>query len=110
MCDLFLKPAHRNAIILRAIFPLLWVPFISALPASGAEHYKRLHSFSGPDGSKPYAKLTLASDGAFYGTTSASGAKDQGTIFKLTPDEQITVVWNFGSLPTDASSPWSEVI
>ena len=101
---------YRKTTTLRTKFPLLWVLLMPVLATGAAEHYKRLRSFSGPDGSKPYAKLTLASDGAFYGTTSAGGANNHGTLFKLTSDEQYTVIWNFGALPTDASSPWSEVV
>jgi len=48
-----------------------------------------LHSFTGQSGLLPgdacRAGLTLGPDGAWYGTTSAGGLGDYGTIFKLTP-------------------------
>lgn len=38
------------------------------------------------DGSSPHAALTQASDGLFYGTTSAGGAANSGTVFTLSVD------------------------
>ena len=42
-----------------------------------------LHDFNTTDGSNPDAGLILASNGLLYGTTSAGGAFDKGTIFKI---------------------------
>ena len=42
-----------------------------------------LHSFMGSDGSAPFSGLTLATDGNFYGTTSAGGANGVGTVFQI---------------------------
>lgn len=45
-----------------------------------------LHSFTGgSDGAYPYAGLTLAQDGALYGTTQSGGVGHRGTVFKLAP-------------------------
>jgi uncharacterized repeat protein (TIGR03803 family) len=46
-----------------------------------------LHSFAGPseEGSNPYAGLLYAADGNFYGTTYFGGAKQAGTVFRITP-------------------------
>lgn len=57
------------------------------------------------DGSEPNAPLILASDGNLYGTTSSGGTNacivvDCGTLFKITPDGNLSTVYNF----TDASS------
>lgn len=45
-----------------------------------------LHSFSdnGTDGTYPEAGLILGKD-ALYGTTSAGGPADKGTVFAITP-------------------------
>ncbi len=45
-----------------------------------------LHSFTGsPDGYAPFGGLTFDSSGNLYGTTSAGGTANYGTVFKLTP-------------------------
>ena len=56
-----------------------------------------------PDGAFPYAGLLLATDGNFYGTTSAGGVHNDGTVFKITPAGTLTTLYSFdgthGSLP-----------
>ena len=56
-----------------------------------------LHPFTGnPDGSGPTGKLVQSSvDGNFYGTTASGGMNDQGTVFKITPGGQLTIIYNF---------------
>ena len=43
------------------------------------------------------ARLTLGSDGNFYGMTIDGGANGTGTVFKFTPDGDETVLHSFGS-------------
>jgi len=51
-------------------------------------------------GGAPWAGLTLAKDGNFYGSTLLGGARHGGTIFKLTPKAAMTTLVNFsGSKP-----------
>lgn len=47
------------------------------------------------DGKSPYSGLALGYDGNFYGTTSAGGTYDCGTIFKVTPGGVMTVLASF---------------
>jgi uncharacterized repeat protein (TIGR03803 family) len=59
-----------------------------------------LHSFSGPDGSGPVGPMVQATDGNFYGTTAQGGAnqnctKGCGTVFKMTPEGNLTVQHSF---------------
>jgi uncharacterized repeat protein (TIGR03803 family) len=44
-----------------------------------------LHAFSGADGANPQAGLVFDTTGALYGTTSAGGSSNLGTVFKLVP-------------------------
>lgn len=55
-----------------------------------------LYSFAGgSDGDSPYGVLIADQRGDFYGTTAFGGAKDCGTIFKLTPRGKETVLYTF---------------
>jgi uncharacterized repeat protein (TIGR03803 family) len=64
-----------------------------------------LHDFeSGVDGANPYVPPIQATDGSFYGTTGAGGVQNLGTIYKMTPSGQLTVLYRFdgglsGSIP-----------
>jgi uncharacterized repeat protein (TIGR03803 family) len=50
------------------------------------------------DGEIPYAGLTQATDGNFYGTTDIGGAYGYGTIFRLTQDGVFTTLHSFCSV------------
>ncbi len=47
------------------------------------------------DGAVPYGNIVQGSDGNFYGTASAGGSYSGGTLFRLTPAGQYTVMHNF---------------
>jgi uncharacterized repeat protein (TIGR03803 family) len=49
------------------------------------------------DGAGPYSGLVLATDGNFYGTTNEGGAKQAGTIFRVTPRGSFTTLYSFPS-------------
>ena len=62
--------------------------------ASGT--YTVLYSFKGqPDAALPNAGVTEDAAGNLYGTTTAGGAYNQGTIYKLTPGGAETVLYSF---------------
>ena len=61
------------------------------------------------DGSEPLARLVQASDGNFYGTTSAGGANGAGTVFKITPAGVETVLYSFGGA-SDGTAPEASLI
>jgi uncharacterized repeat protein (TIGR03803 family) len=64
-----------------------------------------LHTFGGGlDGQGPIGGLVLASDGNFYGTTSGNGSTDFGTVYRITPAGDETVLWHFGS-GSDGAEP-----
>jgi len=51
------------------------------------------------DGAQPIGGLVQGSDGVFYGTTASGGANNTGgTIFKITPDGDLTTLYSFCSL------------
>jgi uncharacterized repeat protein (TIGR03803 family) len=43
----------------------------------------------------PRARVTLDAAGNLYGTTFAGGTYNRGTVFKLTPDGQFSVLYSF---------------
>lgn len=72
-----------------------------------------LHSFGANplDGTYPNGGLILGSDGNFYGTTSAGGNDNVGTIFRMTPQGEVTTLHSFGlnQIPTGGARPVSNL-
>ena len=64
------------------------------------------------DGQRPFAKLLLASDGNFYGTTSSGGTHGGGTIFRITPQGTLTTLYKLCSLSNcaDGFGSYSDLI
>jgi uncharacterized repeat protein (TIGR03803 family) len=71
-----------------------------------------LHSFCSPtnctDGSNPYAALTQAADGSFYGAASTGGHFANGTVFNITSTGTFTTVYAFGG--ADGHHPYAGVV
>jgi uncharacterized repeat protein (TIGR03803 family) len=64
-----------------------------------------LYSFTnGVDGSQPRARLTLASDGTFYGTTYSGGSDGQGVVFHLTAAGALTPLHSLNGA-SDGANP-----
>jgi len=75
-----------------------------------AGEYTVLHTFSSPgDGTSPRAGLVQGPDGNFYGTTQQGGSSYYGTVFKITPAGEETVLHSFvgsmGSVDGDGDGP-----
>ena len=64
------------------------------------------------DGEHPYADLVQATDGNFYGTSYRGGYQIYGTVFRVTPDGDLTTVYNFCSQPdcTDGAGPFDALV
>src|SRR6266849_2073494 len=54
-----------------------------------------LHSFAGSDGASSEAPLTLGPGGKYYGTTSAGGSTNNGTVFSVTPSGKFKSLHSF---------------
>ena len=62
-----------------------------------------LCSFTGTNGSSPYAGVVQGADGNFYGTTYSGGSSGDGTVFMVTPGGSLTTIYTFTG--TNGSSP-----
>jgi uncharacterized repeat protein (TIGR03803 family) len=70
-----------------------------------------LYTFAGqPDGANPIGALLLDSSGDLYGTTSAGGINNVGTVFELAPDGTETVLHNFADDGVDGWGPWATLL
>jgi uncharacterized repeat protein (TIGR03803 family) len=70
-----------------------------------------LHSFTGTDGSNPYAGLIFDSVGDLYGTTFSGGADGDGAVFELMPKNGTwteVVLHSFAGL--DGENPYASLI
>ena len=72
------------------IVPLVFAMAISA----SAQTFTSLFGFDGTNGYAPES-LIQGPNGNFYGTTVQGGASVGGTIFEITPDGQLTTLYNF---------------
>ena len=80
------------------------------ISASGTESV--LYSFTGgtADGSDPNGGLLMDGAGNLYGTTSAGGARDLGTVFEISASGTESVLYSFVGGTTDGSSPTAGLI
>ena len=68
---------------------------------SAAQFYEKMFSFTQArrdaelDGRTPRTRLVEGRDGNLYGTTYYGGDSDVGTIFKMTPEGELTTIYDF---------------
>jgi uncharacterized repeat protein (TIGR03803 family) len=82
-------------------------------PSNGSWKKSVIYAFKGSDGSFPGAGLVFDSMGNLYGTTSAGGNGDRGTVFELMPANggwTETVLHSFGSFNGDGLNPRATLI
>ena len=61
------------------------------------------------DGARPYAGLILAPDGSLYGTTGSGGARNAGTVFRITDDGAFTLIHSFTG-GDDGGNPQGDLV
>ncbi len=75
-----------------------------------------MHSFGDgtvtDDGAQPFASLVQGSDGNFYGTTFQGGSANFGTVYKITPGGQMTILHSFGdgTVTDDGTQPFASLV
>jgi uncharacterized repeat protein (TIGR03803 family) len=71
-----------------------------------------LYSFGAgaADGKYPYGGLAIDSAGNLYGTTSAGGTNNLGTVFKITSAGTKSTIYSFSGAPNDGQSPYGSVL
>ncbi len=69
--------------------------------------FTNLYSFgnSPADGSGPFGGVIEGSDGNFYGTTSGGGVSNAGTVFRISPDGNLTNLHSFSHVGASGASP-----
>lgn len=69
-----------------------------------------VYTFKGsPDGANPWAGVVLDSQGNLYGTTWGGGTSGAGTVFKVDPSGNETLLHSFTNIP-DGASPRAGVV
>jgi len=80
----------------------LGVGVVFKMNTSGQETV--LYEFTGgTDGASPEGRLVMDRSGNFYGTTTAGGVSNAGTVFKVTRKGQETVLYSFSGKPDGAN-------
>jgi len=62
------------------------------------------------DGNSPWDTLVMDAKGNLYGTTTAGGSANGGTVFKVTRTGKERVLYSFGTKTGDGSVPYAGVI
>lgn len=104
-------PHVQNKVLMRWLAWIIWAVTPSGYSSPAA--IEVLGVFNGPNGANSYAGLCLASDGNFYGTTHQGGANGLpvglGTVFRLTPQGDLTTLVSFGPAP-NGTKPYASLV
>ena len=93
MIDVLLRHITRGSTMRVA---LISSALIVSMPAfAQTASFTVLHSFAGDDGRWPTKGLSLGNDGLLYGTTSAGGTAENGTIFSISSVGAFNSLYSF---------------
>jgi uncharacterized repeat protein (TIGR03803 family) len=93
-----------------ATLVLLLASSFTLVQSMRAQSFSVIHNFTGgTDGANPLNGLTMGAAGYMYGTTSAGGAHNNGTVFRLAPTGILQTVYAFEG-GADGSAPQSFLI
>jgi uncharacterized repeat protein (TIGR03803 family) len=93
------------------LFSILLLSALSMAQMASPPSFSLLYQFkSGRDGSSPYSSLILDAQGNLYGTTMIDGAYSYGTVFKISPQGNETVLHSFTGTGGDGATPVAPLI
>jgi uncharacterized repeat protein (TIGR03803 family) len=79
---------------------------LGAATIAPAQTFNTLASFDQRNGANPTDSLVQGTDGSFYGTTNVAGYNGGGTVFKITPDGNLSTLYNFCARANCADGSW----
>jgi len=86
----------------------------TAYSMTTAGQFTGLHDFcllaGCTDGSYPDGGLILGADGNLWGTTTSGGTSNEGTVFKMTPAGNATILWSFNARNSEQGYPYHPVL
>jgi uncharacterized repeat protein (TIGR03803 family) len=88
-------PAEKHLGVRMVLVVLSLLPAIFAMQAAQAQSFSTLFNFHDVDGNWPKSRLIADPAGNLYGTTYFGGAYGWGTVFKLDPIGNETVLYSF---------------
>src|SRR5579862_5525185 len=97
-----MQVTHATKALLPAVLLVIPALILAAAIPSTAQTFTSLHSFTGTDGSTPYAGLIQSTSGKLFGTTSAGGAFSGGTVFTVTTAGTVNSLYSFCKLASCA--------
>ena len=88
------------------VFEITTNGVLTPLYSFSATSFNGINGLSNPDGANPHAGLALGPDGKFYGTTYDGGTSGFGTVFQITTNGALTMLYSFSA--TSFSPPGNE--
>jgi uncharacterized repeat protein (TIGR03803 family) len=103
---------EARRVLLGKLFTLVVILACSVIlvQSARAQSFNVIHNFTGgTDGANPLNGLMMGAAGYMYGTTSAGGAYNNGTVFRIGPTGSLQTIYAFEG-GADGSSPQSFLI